>query len=70
MAAKWSSGPLSLRAQARYIGAMDIFASTDTVVKGAGAQTYVDLNAGVAIGKSLQILAGGGSSSGHGQDFS
>jgi outer membrane receptor protein involved in Fe transport len=56
--AAWLSGPFSLRAQARYIGAMDIFPGTDTVVTGAGAQTYVDLNGGVKIGKSLQILAG------------
>jgi outer membrane receptor protein involved in Fe transport len=55
---RWSSGPLALRAQARYIAAMDIFPGTATVVKGAPAQTYVDLNGVVSIGKSVQILAG------------
>jgi iron complex outermembrane recepter protein len=58
LALNWSSGPLSARLQARYIGSMDIFPGTDTVITGAPAQTYLDLNAGVRFGKGVDVLLG------------
>jgi outer membrane receptor protein involved in Fe transport len=56
--ARWESGPLSVRAGLRYIGSMGIFPGTDTVVKGAGSQTYFDLGGTFSLGEATQIQIG------------
>jgi outer membrane receptor protein involved in Fe transport len=58
LGARWSSGPLALRAGLRYIGSMGIFPGTDTVVSGASSRTYFDLGGIFHLGEATQISIG------------
>ena len=58
LGAKWSSGPISARVQARYTGAMGIYPGTSTIIKGASSVTYVDLGGGWKFSDGFEIYAG------------
>ena len=58
LGARWSSGPVSARVQARYTGGMSIYPGTATIVKGPSAVTYVDLGGGWKFSDDVEIFAG------------